>query len=480
MSISILNVDSARSPISDARLADLVHTQRVALRERGVPSLTSRARTLRQLGSALDRYSSELFAAITADFGSRSTVETWLYDIRPVKRALSGARRRLATAEAGRRILGRAGGPRIQAGSRPDIAAHVPAWQFPIAQSLVPLVNAVADGSRVVLALPHQTRRTSDVIKRLLGEIFEAEHVVAVTGGDYVASSLARLDLDRLYASIPWSQARSASLVAGSGLVPLSLAVQARNAAVVARGYSLDHAAQQIVRAKLLNAGQHPSAPDIVYVPRGSVDIFLGYARHAVAAMYPTLLDNPDFGAMVSQEHAEFVRDLVEDAIDRGAQIIRINPGGESFAGQTRKIVPTLIVEVGDEMAVLRQPVLGPVLAVRAYRSFDEIIELSAKEGDLGSICWFDTDPLRASETIPRLSPRRAWLNSAPPLGPALSTILPPVWTGEDIAFRETSTGSSRDVRTSMLGALVEGSSVLVPPYGNFLRAFARWKLNVG
>ena len=95
----------------------------------------------------------------------------------------------------------------------------------------------------------------------------------------------------------------------------------------------------------------------------------------------------------------------MEDAIDRGAQIIRVNPGRESFSGQTRKIPSTLIVEVADEMAVLRLPILGPVLAVRAYPNLDEVVEHATRGTDLGSVCWFDTDVGRAGAMIPRLSP---------------------------------------------------------------------------
>ena len=155
------------------------------------------------------------------------------------------------------------------------------------------------------------------------------------------------------------------------------------------------------------------------------------------------LLQNPDYGSMVSTQHADLVRYLVEDAIDRGAQIIRVNPGSESFSGQTRKIPPTLIVEVADEMAVLRLPILGPVLAVRAYRNLDEVVEHATRGTDLGSVCWFDTDVGRAGAMIPRLSPRRAWLNGAPPLGSLLATVLPPLFTGDIEAGGGTSERTS-------------------------------------
>lgn len=479
MSIAVLNTDSTRSPISEDRLAALVDVQRGGLHKHGAPSNAARLASLRLLDNLLGRHTPELLAAIQSDFGSRSIVETWLFDVRPIRRSLHRICRRLGVSVAMGRVISSPATVRLGNGHGVGVTGLVPAWHFPVAQSLLPLADAIAAGDRVVVALPHQTPQTSDVMKRIIGDVFPADHVVAVTGGDYVASTFARLPLDRLYASTPWPQARSASLVAGSGLIPLSLAVQGRGAAIVTRGYSLDLAAQQIVRAKLFNAGQHPSAPDIVYVPRGAVDIFLGYARHAVAAMYPTLLENPDYGSMVSEQHADSVRDLVEDAIDRGAQVIRVNPGGESFSGQGRKIPPTLVVEVVDEMAILRQPILGPVLAVRAYRSLEQVINLSTRGTGLGSVCWFDIDAERANTMIPRLSSRRAWLNGAPPLGSALSTLMPPLWTGDTDLRTSRWSDMTRDSRYPIHGSLVDRAAILTPTYGGALRAFAAWRMGV-
>ena len=429
---------------------------------------------LRALDALLKRHSSEILQAIQSDFESRSIVESWLFDIRPVRRSLADHIRRLKTAAAVEQVLGSRTAARINDSTNVGVGGFVPAWHFPVSQSFLPVIEAIASGNRAVLALPHQTPSTSDSLKRIVGDVFSAEHVVAVTGGENVASAFARLPLDWLQAATQWPQARSASLAAGSQLVPLSLAVPGRGVVVVTRGYSLDLAAQHIMRSKLFNAGQHPSAPDIVYVPRGAVGIFLGYARHAFAAMYPSLLWNPDYGSMVSVQHADEVRFLIEDAIDRGAQIIRANPGGESLREQKRKIAPTLVVEVGDEMAALRQPILGPVLAVRTYQHLEEVIELASAGNELSSLCWFDVDADRADGMIPRMSSRRAWLNAAPPFGSALATVLPPLLSGDSDSRNGFGSG---DARFPIRSTVIDRMFSVRPPYGGMMRTLSAWRL---
>ena len=155
MSIAVLNTDATRSPISEDRLAALVDIQRAALRDEGAPTRANRLALLRTLDAHLVRHTSEILKAIESDFVSRSIVETWLYDLRPVRRMLRQARRRLRAAAGVSRVFGAAAANRIDDGHGIGVTGFVPTWHFPFAQALVPVVSAIASGHRVLLALPH-------------------------------------------------------------------------------------------------------------------------------------------------------------------------------------------------------------------------------------------------------------------------------------------------------------------------------------
>ena len=95
---------------------------------------------------------------------------------------------------------------------------------------------------------------------------------------------------------------------------------------------------------KTLNAGQICLAPDYVMVPEGKVDEFVAEASDAVETMFPTLKDNPDYTSVVNQRHYDRLQGYLDDAREKGAKIVEINPADEDFSQQPhRKIPPTII-----------------------------------------------------------------------------------------------------------------------------------------
>src|SRR5690606_18897409 len=121
--------------------------------------------------------------------------------------------------------------------------------------------------------------------------------------------------------------------------------------------------------------GQICLAPDYVLAPKENLASFVTEAKAAVAKMYPTIKDNPDYTSIVNQRHYDRVRGLISDAKEKGAEIVEINPAGEDFSQQEhRKIPPTLILNATDEMSVMQEEIFAPVLPVRTYTALDETI----------------------------------------------------------------------------------------------------------
>jgi coniferyl-aldehyde dehydrogenase len=90
--------------------------------------------------------------------------------------------------------------------------------------------------------------------------------------------------------------------------------------------------------------------------------------------MYPAFIANPDYTSIVSEHHFRRLARLVDDATAKGATAHRIDPAGESAKAAGRKFLPTLLVGVDDEMAVMREEIFGPVLPVVPYDTLDEAI----------------------------------------------------------------------------------------------------------
>jgi len=135
-------------------------------------------------------------------------------------------------------------------------------------------------------------------------------------------------------------------------------------------------AGERIALGKMMNAGQICLSPDYMYVPHDKEEEAIASVTQGVHNMYPTLLENDDYASIVSDRHFERLQGLVEDARDKGAEVIEVNPGGEDFSNANQRKMPLNILRnVTDEMAVMQEEIFGPLLPVKTYSQIDEAVD---------------------------------------------------------------------------------------------------------
>ena len=199
------------------------------------------------------------------------------------------------------------------------------------------------------------------------------------------------------------SVGRHVMRAAADNLTPVTLELGGKSPVVIGKDADIGKTAARVMTGKTMNAGQICLAPDYVVAPRESIDSFVGAAKGAVAKMYPTIKDNPDYTSMVNQRHYDRVRGLISDAAAKGAEIIEINPAGEDFSQQQHhKIPPTLVLGATDDMTVMQEEIFGPVLPIRPYATLDEAIsEINARPRPL-ALYYFGEDQAESEALLTR------------------------------------------------------------------------------
>ena len=56
--------------------------------------------------------------------------------------------------------------------------------------------------------------------------------------------------------------------------------------------------------------------------------------------MFPTLLDNPDYTSVINERHYERLNGYIEEAREKGAKVVEVNPAGEDFRQQPHHKIP--------------------------------------------------------------------------------------------------------------------------------------------
>lgn len=366
---------------SPERLMAILNKQRRAQLRDGSPSAEVRHDRLDRCIALLRENADRIAATINADFGNRSLHASVFADVLTPLSALVHNRAHLAEwMQAERRGVEPAVlesiGAKAEVRFQPKgVVGIISPWNFPVGLVFTPLAGVLGAGNRAIIKPSEFTPRTSDLLQELISARFDEEEVAVVTGGAAFGAAFAGMPFDHIVFTGAGSIAKHVMRAAAQNLVPLTLELGGKSPVVIGRSADMAVSANRIMGGKTLNAGQICLAPDHVYAPVDRVGEFVEAARAATTAMFSTLKDNPDYTAIISDRHYQRVLGYIEDARNKGAEIIEINPAGEDFSQQEhRRIPPTLILNATDDMAVMQEEIFGPLLPIRTYALLDDAI----------------------------------------------------------------------------------------------------------
>ncbi|MGP1676026.1 MAG: coniferyl aldehyde dehydrogenase [Burkholderiales bacterium] len=381
------------SPI--ARLYALLECQRSAFDLEMNPGIKARKDRLARLAAMGEKHADEIVAAISADFGHRSSHETQMAElvlvaatIRHAERHLKGwmKPRRMPTA-----LHYRPGSNRLL--RQPlGVVGIVSPWNYPYQLALAPAVAAIAAGNRVMIKPSELTPRFSELLARIVAQTFAEDEMAVVTGDAQTGKSFTELPFDHLFFTGSTAVGRMVAQAAAKNLTPVTLELGGKSPAILDPSSDLAAAVPRLAFGKLLNAGQTCIAPDYVFVPNDRVEAFVEQMHRAVASMYPRLDANPDYTSIVNERHFARLQGLLEDARAKGARIDVINPAGEAFDPAGRKQPPVLVLGATPEMKLMQEEIFGPILPVLGYDRIEEAIAYVNRHDRPLALYWFGSD----------------------------------------------------------------------------------------
>ena len=352
------------------QLQDLFDTQRRAYAANPMPAAAQRQQWLKALRDLLSNERQALINAISQDFSHRSADETLFAELMPSLHGIHYASKHLkGWMKPSRRAVGIAFQPasaKVIYQPLGVVGVIVP-WNYPLYLAIGPLVGALAAGNRVMLKLSESTPATGELLKALLAKIFPEDLVCVVLGEAEVGMAFSKLPFDHLLFTGATSIGKHVMRAAAEHLTPVTLELGGKSPAIVSADVPLKDAAERIAFGKALNAGQTCVAPDYVLVPEDRVDAFVEAYSQAVRGFYPTLVDNPDYTAIINERQLARLNAYVKDATDKGATLIPLYD-----QGQARRMAHSLLLNVSDDMTVMQDEIFGPVLPIVPYRGIDQ------------------------------------------------------------------------------------------------------------
>ena len=376
-----------------------------ASREEMVQPLAIRRQRLDALETLLRENANALCAAVSADFGHRSSHETQLLEIFPSLEGIRHTRRHLAGWMKPQRRP-------VSLWFQPARAELLPQalgcvgiispWNYPVYLAIGPLTAALAAGNRALVKMSEFTPSTAALFAELAARYFPADEL-AVVGGDHeLAQAFSHLPFDHLLFTGSTSVGRLVMKAAAENLTPVTLELGGKSPAIIAPDYPIAKAAERILAGKCLNAGQTCIAPDYLFLPEGEAENFIAAARKIVAASYPDLQRNPDYSAVINARHAARLQGYLDDAAAQGAHIVPLVPLAEAKPSPNgpQRLAPTLILQTTESMKIMQEEIFGPLLPILTYRNIQEALDyINAHDRPL-ALYLFDRDKTRINQVL--------------------------------------------------------------------------------
>lgn len=291
------------------------------------------------------------------------------------------------------------------------LVAHISAWNYPYFVGLNTIVPALLTGNAVLYKpSEHATLTGLRLVDLLHRAGVPVDIVQSVVGAGPTGAALVASDIDMCCFTGSYPTGRAVAAAAADRLLRVQLELGGKDAAYVCDGVDVEAVALAVAEGAVYNAGQSCSAIERVYVHESVYDAFVSALVEVVGASTVGDPDDEatDIGPLARHDQLDVLDAQLADAVGKGARVLcggaRLERPGQWFA-------PTVLVDVDDRMAVMREESFGPIVPVARVRDDDDAIaRMDDTDFGLGAAV-FTSDRARAERILGRLDVGNAYWN---------------------------------------------------------------------
>ena len=267
-------------------------------------------------------------------------------------------------------------------------------WNFPFALPLRTFIPALMAGNAIVFKPSEITPRSGALVVELFAGLVPEGLIGLVQGGGDAGAKLCAADVDLVVFTGSPASGRKVAHACADRLIPCTLELGGKDAAIVLADADLDRAANGIVWGAMMNAGQNCGAVERVYADKKIVKELTDRIATATRA----LRAGADVGPLTTEAQRATVKRHVDEAKAAGATI---HVGGEPFDDASAKLGyrPTVLTVEGDDSPLVADETFGPVVPIMAVADAAEAVRrANASRYGLTASVW--TADLRAAEAL--------------------------------------------------------------------------------
>lgn len=325
---------------------------------------------LKKLKSAIKENQTEITNAIYADLG-KSETEAFMSEVGLVYTEISYMLKHIKKYARDKKVFTQVSNfparSFIKSSPYGNVLIMSP-WNYPFLLTFDPLVDALAAGNTAVVKPSAYSLATTEVINKILKQVFPPEYVTVVTGGRSENTSLLEQKFDYIFFTGSQKVGKEVLSHAANFLTPVTLELGGKSPCIVDSTAKINMTAKRLVWGKYLNCGQTCVAPDYVLCHFSVKDELIKAIKKEIVNQFGEKpLENKNYGKIINQKHFDRICKLMDKN--------KIVAGG-CVNEDNLQIEPTVMDNVTWTDAVMGEEIFGPVMPILTFNSYEEIYEI--------------------------------------------------------------------------------------------------------
>lgn len=340
-------------------------------------SLSERSIILETLGQRILKNHAEISQIMSLETG-RSPLECTMSELVTlatyIKNAASVARQALKPERVNLSMLEYPGKRAVIELVPRGVIAVIAPWNYPLANFWKPLFPALLAGNAVVIKPSEYTPRTGAWLAKQCDAMLPPGLVGIVQGAGDVGTALLNADVDAATFTGSVATGKRIAHIAAERLIPVSLELGGKDAAIVLADCDLDRTVAGIAQWSMHNCGQNCAAIERVYVEDAIADRFVDRLGKAVSKMRVAHGEGfSELGPMQSEQQLAIVESHIADALAHGATLVT----GGKRTGIGLGFEPTVIDHCSQDMRCVAEETFGPTVAIIRVKDSAEAVRLA-------------------------------------------------------------------------------------------------------
>jgi acyl-CoA reductase-like NAD-dependent aldehyde dehydrogenase len=244
-------------------------------------------------------------------------------------------------------------------------------WNYPVFTPMGSIAYALAAGNAVVFKPSEHTPAVgtwlADAWRAAVPDVPDALQVV--TGHGKTGAALCRAGVGKLAFTGSAPTGRKVMAACAETLTPVLMELGGKDAMIVDDDADVAAAADAAVWGAMSNAGQTCIGIERVYATERVYDAFVAEVTEKVRGLRPGTDGEAAYGPMTMASQTDVVRRHVDDAVAAGG---RVAAGGTV---EGRMVAPTVLLDVPETSAAVREETFGPTLTITRVRDAEEALE---------------------------------------------------------------------------------------------------------